>query len=220
MNSPTKDTKSTLTGWAEIARYLGRGIRTVQRWESQLQLPLRRSGNTKRGGVVLTTTDELDRWVANTLAPRETDAAPSQSSASPDIEARNRVNVLVIEDSVKDLSTCVNLLNKMGVREVEATSSVASALSRLERARSGKLPIPDLIILDIVFSSESGYEVLRYCREHKPLRGVPIVVWSIAGDAQRELTDVFGVKSVVLKRAGEAELEFAALSAIKARRAV
>lgn len=217
MNSLTADTKDILRGWAAIARYLGRGVRTVQRWEAELQLPLRRNGRTRRGERVVTTTGELDRWVANTLAPRLTEAADG-SSPSPDTPARNRINVLVVEDSVKDLSTCVELLNRMGVREVEAASTIASALSRLEQARSGRLPIPDLIILDLLFSVESGYEVLRYCRQHKELRSVPIVVWSTVGEARSELSEVFGVKAVVAKGAGAADLESAALKAIKARR--
>lgn len=51
-----------LSGWKEIARYLGRGVRTVQRYEHELGLPTRRiSGH--RSGSVMATKSDLDSWV-------------------------------------------------------------------------------------------------------------------------------------------------------------
>jgi len=50
-----------LSGWKEIAAYLDRGVRTVQRWEKTLGLPVRRIG-TGRGEVVYAITEELDAW--------------------------------------------------------------------------------------------------------------------------------------------------------------
>lgn len=52
----------TLTSWKEIAQYLGKGVRTVQRWEQLIGLPVRRpNGHVK--GVVLAFSDELDTWM-------------------------------------------------------------------------------------------------------------------------------------------------------------
>jgi hypothetical protein len=51
-----------LSGWKEIANYLGKGVRTVQRYEMQLQLPVRRPAGRPWGSVVATRT-ELDAWV-------------------------------------------------------------------------------------------------------------------------------------------------------------
>ena len=52
-----------LTSWKEIAQYLGKGVRTVQRWEAMLGLPVRRPlGKTK--GIVLADTEEIDVWVS------------------------------------------------------------------------------------------------------------------------------------------------------------
>ena len=50
-----------LDGWKEIAAYLGRGVRTVQRWEKALGLPVRRLG-TGKGEVVYALSRELDAW--------------------------------------------------------------------------------------------------------------------------------------------------------------
>jgi hypothetical protein len=50
-----------LNSWKEIATYLGRGVRTVQRWE-RLGLPVRRVGEGAHCPVVAMTGD-IDRWV-------------------------------------------------------------------------------------------------------------------------------------------------------------
>ncbi len=50
-----------LGSWKEIANYLGKGVRTVQRWERCSGLPVHRpSGSSK--GVVIAFPAELDRW--------------------------------------------------------------------------------------------------------------------------------------------------------------
>lgn len=51
-----------LSGWKEIANYLGKGVRTVQRYEWQMGLPVRRPAGKPRGSVVATKL-ELDAWV-------------------------------------------------------------------------------------------------------------------------------------------------------------
>ena len=52
-----------LSGWKEIANYLGKGVRTVQRYEWELGLPVRRPAGKPRGSVVATKM-EIDAWVA------------------------------------------------------------------------------------------------------------------------------------------------------------
>jgi hypothetical protein len=50
-----------LDSWKEIAAYLGRGIRTVQRWEREEGLPVHRLAHEKRGSVYARR-DELAAW--------------------------------------------------------------------------------------------------------------------------------------------------------------
>src|SRR5512142_432845 len=51
-----------LTSWKEIANYLGKGVRTVQRWENDAGLPVRRpQGGVKH--VVFAVPEEIDEWV-------------------------------------------------------------------------------------------------------------------------------------------------------------
>lgn len=51
-----------LNGWKEIANYVGRGVRTVQRWEIH-GLPARRPGGHIRGAVIAVPS-ELDEWLS------------------------------------------------------------------------------------------------------------------------------------------------------------
>jgi hypothetical protein len=48
-----------MSSWKEIAQYLGKGVRTVQRWERERGLPVRRSGR----GLLLAIPKEIDSWV-------------------------------------------------------------------------------------------------------------------------------------------------------------
>ncbi len=52
-----------LAGWKDIASYLGKGVRTVQRYEREMGLPVRRPAAKSRAAVVATKV-ELDAWVA------------------------------------------------------------------------------------------------------------------------------------------------------------
>lgn len=51
-----------LTSWKEIATHLGKSVRTVQRWERELGLPVRRPAQ-HRNGIVLADPAELDAWL-------------------------------------------------------------------------------------------------------------------------------------------------------------
>lgn len=50
------------SGWKEIANYLGAGVRTAQRYERELRLPIHRPAGKLRSRVTAIKT-ELDRWV-------------------------------------------------------------------------------------------------------------------------------------------------------------
>jgi hypothetical protein len=54
--------RAVLSSWKEIAAYLGKGVRTVQRWERELDLPVRRPKPNEKQ-IVLAFPDELDAWV-------------------------------------------------------------------------------------------------------------------------------------------------------------
>ncbi|HZZ38898.1 MAG TPA: hypothetical protein VFE06_07195 [Acidobacteriaceae bacterium] len=56
-------TVTVLTSWKDIAHYMGKGVRTVQRWEQDFGLPVRRPlGSSKK--AILARPSDLDAWVA------------------------------------------------------------------------------------------------------------------------------------------------------------
>ena len=61
-NSPPNEDEARLDGWEEIASFLGRGIRTVRRWEKDAALPVRRLFKQRRS-LVHAYRKELAHWV-------------------------------------------------------------------------------------------------------------------------------------------------------------
>src|SRR5580704_3015628 len=53
---------AVLTSWKDIAHYFGKGVRTVQRWEKELGLPIRRPDHTTKS-TVLAVLDEINDWI-------------------------------------------------------------------------------------------------------------------------------------------------------------
>ena len=64
-----------LDSWKEIASYLGRGIRTVQRWEREEGLPVHRLAHEKRGSIYARKEELAAWWESRRIAL----AAPSTS---------------------------------------------------------------------------------------------------------------------------------------------
>jgi CheY-like chemotaxis protein/predicted DNA-binding transcriptional regulator AlpA len=215
-----------LNSWKEIAQYLGRGVRTVQRWESALQLPVRRPHGKSRSSVIAIKS-EIDEWLAKTPASALTSERLSSEVVHVDDwggvgshvsgvnqqKAPKKLRVLVVEDDAADLNSCVQILTQLGVAEIDADSNIPAAIARLQHVATGTLTGPDLIILDLAFPAESGFEVLRHCRSNPNLRNIPVIVWTKMDGKQKELCHIFGVKKVVSKWAGSRELESALRSA-------
>jgi hypothetical protein len=79
-----------LSGWKDIANYLGKGVRTVQRYERELGLPVRRPSGKMKGSVIATQA-ELSSWVA-ACRPAEHPHPLTAASVLPACDAlRNRI---------------------------------------------------------------------------------------------------------------------------------
>jgi hypothetical protein len=59
-----------LQGWKEIASYLNRGVRTVQRWEAMFGLPVHRPAGHSYSAV-LAIDEEIDHWLSTTTLLHE-----------------------------------------------------------------------------------------------------------------------------------------------------
>jgi hypothetical protein len=62
--------EKVLTSWKEIAAYFGKGVRTVQRWELQLGLPVRRPKDSNKN-IVMALQTELSTWINDRTRTRE-----------------------------------------------------------------------------------------------------------------------------------------------------
>jgi hypothetical protein len=58
------DNAGVLNSWKEISNYIGRGVRTVQRWERDFGLPVRRPAGHMKSAVVALRRD-IDEWLVS-----------------------------------------------------------------------------------------------------------------------------------------------------------
>jgi len=88
-NPKKLDERQYLTSWKEIAEYMGSGVRTVQRYEREFGLPVRRPTGKLRGSVMATRA-EIDAWIA--AGPiRETFSLTRAEQNSRTLSQTNRI---------------------------------------------------------------------------------------------------------------------------------
>ena len=96
-----------LAGWKDIASYLGKGVRTVQRYEREMGLPVRRPAG-KSCAAVVATTAELDAWVAASpfrdafYLPRPRPLPPSDGEIARGVQEMRRLK-LQMKESLQEL---------------------------------------------------------------------------------------------------------------------
>ena len=76
------DGNARLDSWKEIASYLGKSVRTVQRWEEQEGLPVHRLPHSDRSSV-FAFPQELDAWRAGRSQLPEVHADESGTNGGP-----------------------------------------------------------------------------------------------------------------------------------------
>ena len=136
-----------LNSWKEVATYLGRGVRTVQRWEQELGLPVRRPRGKSRSAVIAFKS-ELDNWLRR--APAEQLAqATGEPQTLPPIPGRhdpNRKQMLfqrttILMDRTKQLLSRTNGICEL-LKEVQQRVDQAINLTKLQVLRNSEVPPP------------------------------------------------------------------------------
>jgi CheY-like chemotaxis protein len=107
--------------------------------------------------------------------------------------------LLVVEDQPNDLRRATDLAREIGFTEMEARTSALSAKVYLEKGLDGELPLPDAIVLDLDLGYESGFELMRFWHGKPRLAQIPLIVWTIMGEDQREICRLFKVTAYVSK---------------------
>ena len=128
-----------LNSWKEIANYLGRGVRTVQRWEAHLGLPVHRPAGRDHSAV-LAFSNELDQWLDSRPVRQATPLAADGSSAAPLEELRallSRAEILLeklesvlsrSDEMHRRLSLAVDALSTSALaQDLQAADGVQSA---------------------------------------------------------------------------------------------
>ena len=144
-----------LKGWKDVAKYLGCGVRTVQRWE-RLGLPVRRPTKAHRAPVV-SISEELDAWIKlrSPIAPPDSpDAATSQSHSF-------RYRILLADDNEVFLVSMAARLAREGYEILTARDGFEA----LALMREGT---PDLLVSDLRMPNMSGFELLAVMRRRFP----------------------------------------------------
>ena len=109
-----------LGSWKEIADYLGKGVRTVQRWERCSGLPVHRpSGSSK--GVVLAFPAELDRWARRQDG---TQPVPSALAIQRNLALSNELmsQTRMLRDGTRELMKSCNQFLELSRRRREETA--------------------------------------------------------------------------------------------------
>ena len=114
--------------------------------------------------------------------------------------------VVVIDDSTESLRVAARILSELRAENPILFKDVKRALQYLEGVVAGEDPCPDLLVLDLDFGMDSGFEVLRFYKTYPKLAQCKIVVWTQFAESQQELCRLFGIDHVVPKDRGERKL--------------
>ena len=109
-----------LSSWKEIAAYLGKGVRTVQRWERELGLPVHRP-DARRERIVMAFEEELARWVQG----QKQMVQPPMANVLRPSDHRALKNTAVLVERMKNLTSVA----------AELHDEVVKSLERMERIR-------------------------------------------------------------------------------------
>jgi predicted DNA-binding transcriptional regulator AlpA len=143
MNS--SEDSAVLSSWKDIARYLGKGVRTVQRWERHLGLPVRRPiGASQKSAVVLYRSD-VDAWLATRFSAR-TPQRDRDSGNQSFLSARSTLREGMLK--ARELRNANQKLTEQinaSIRLLNERCALLSAQGMREPWRSGPATLPDLV---------------------------------------------------------------------------
>jgi hypothetical protein len=140
--------RQILNGWKEISKHIERGVRTAQRWESLLGMPVHRPALKDRSAVV-GFSDELEGWLSRT-SPHTRD----NCLAVDNKEEINRNLLRVLDDmgalvrQTRQLICHMQVLQELGRRSRKIHHRREPSRARLRtasttgRGKASLLPFP------------------------------------------------------------------------------
>jgi hypothetical protein len=148
MSFPEQST--VLSSWKDIARYMGKGVRTVQRWERELGLPVKRpNGVVQKSAVVLSRSD-LDAWLETRFSARK----GSKTSPPAGVDS-SRATRAALRESIKrarELRSANLMLTLQITQSLRLLSEQCDSLGSL----SNRLPEPTMHLLEPGWAAEAS----------------------------------------------------------------
>jgi Tol biopolymer transport system component len=194
--------ESRLDSWKEIAAYLGRGIRTVQRWEREEGLPVHRLVHEKRGSIYARR-DELAGWWESrrrTLAAPP-NADPESAAVAPRLERVTRSSAMTSWPALSSDARLIAYVSDDGLDGatpqiwIQQIGGAALRLTNGEREYSHLSFSPDSTRIVFTVTDESGPKVC----ELPALGGEPRV---LQRDARHGQVSPDGRRLACIPRAG------------------
>src|SRR5947208_13194034 len=129
---------------------------------------------------------------------------------------REKARLLVAEDNAHDVFLLKRAFIKAGINVPmhivnDGQEAVDYLIGQEPYANRKEYPLPTLLLLDLKMPRLSGFDVIRWVREHKGLRRLPILVLSSSGlgkDINRAYD--LGANSYLLKPSRFDDLEILA----------
>lgn len=131
MDAPSE--LAALSCWKDIANYLGKGVRTAQRWEQEFGLPIRRPKGISHKSPVVADPRDLDAWLKSKWSVRASKAEESGPSRKVD-GSTNRTQVLdelrVTVQMSSDLQAKLRVVRQQHRSLVHEVGAAIAALNR------------------------------------------------------------------------------------------
>jgi PAS domain S-box-containing protein len=155
-----------LKSWKDVAAYLKVSVSTIQRWERDLELPVRRPGG-KRGSAIVALSNEIDDWFKTHLSMRGRRESPlTNSSPASHGDPQKALEETIITESLwnrasrpSDLSREIEAFRVLG-REM-VTHDSPSVLNCLV-GHAIKLCKADSAGISLLEREESGDQIFRW----------------------------------------------------------
>ena len=130
--------RKILNGWKEISNHIQRGVRTAQRWEAYLGMPVHRPALKDRSAVVAFS-DELDTWIARPSDARIADDVAASVSGRNETLLRVNANVNALAWHTSELASQTRALQDQLRRSLEShRSRIASRMQTRPAANSSR----------------------------------------------------------------------------------
>jgi len=191
-----------LNGWKEIAGHLGKGARTVQRWEKLYGLPVHRIGR-EGGEIVYAYRDEIDAWMRLSARDRagaedELPEAPpegaSEGGAAPEPAPRRDARRWLVAVLLL-LGTAATLVAVSWLRSTAGSGGGArSTPGAIRQPTTWRLANESLVVFDAagtpLFEHRFGFPLVENQSSDKTfaLPGqTPVLIADLEGDGRSEV---------------------------------